>query len=333
MTDVRRRGLANSGNRECHDLVFVFVCLCVFPQPFWLESTRTSAVSVGQTACFAMPPGRKPNSAHARKLVLMSWELTVKGGMLKAPAVVETIKELYKGRDVTFVAVTGSTPWLCEMVAGVCASKRPLARCSIITTLRKLLIQDDATMVLPPSDVKMAALFDGDDEPEKEATPKIKRPRGRAADEFVPTVVEVRVPVPSVEAAPEEATRAAPAEAGERPMLMLRCSHLTPRIEVDAISWLVDVLRAERETRGVPLMKPRAERKKGEIWWDFTNSLWRGRFYDVSGEMHERSQSVRLRRRHGDLMNLPFEDAKARVFDEMIQWRDELLGPSRLSGS
>ena len=115
-------------------------------------------------------------------------------------------------------------------------------------------------------------------------------------------------------------------------MLMLRCSDLTPRIEVDADSWLVDVLRAERETRGVPLMKPRAESKKGEIWWDFTNSLWRGRFYDASGHMHERSQSVR-RRLHGDLLHLPFEDAKARVFDEMIQWRDELLRPSRLSGS
>ena len=107
--------------------------------------------------------------------------MAVVGGMLKVPTVVESVKEHYKGRDITFVPVAATTPWLCEMVAGQCASKHPLGRCSIIATLRKLFIQRDAPIVLPAGDDKMNSLFDQDDEPEKEATPKIKRPRGREA--------------------------------------------------------------------------------------------------------------------------------------------------------
>ena len=91
-----------------------------------------------------MGPGRKPKSATASKPVQVTWQLTVVGGMLKVPTVVESVKEHCKGRDITFVPVAANTPWLCEMVAGQCASKRPLGRCSIIATLRKLLIQDDA---------------------------------------------------------------------------------------------------------------------------------------------------------------------------------------------
>ena len=254
--------------------------------------------------------------------------------MLKVPTVVESVKEHYKGRDITFVPVAATTPWLCEMVAGQCASKRPLGRCSMIATLRKLLIQDDASIDLPAGDDKMNQLFDQDDEPEKVATPKIKRPRGRAAEAFVKAVVEVRVPVPSVmldapeesgKAAPVEATGATSAEAEERLLLMLRCSDLAPRIEIDALPWLVAVLQTEREARGVPLIKKRADSRKGDIWWDFTNSLWRGRFYDAEGKEHSRSQCV-LRRLRGDLTHLDFQDAKARVFDEMVHWRDELLG-------
>ena len=286
-----------------------------------------------------MGPGRKPRSATASKPVQASWQLTVEGGLLKVPTVVGSVKEHYKGRDIAFVPVAATTPWLCEMVAGQCASKRPLGRCSIIATLRKLLIQDDASIVLPAGDDKMNQLFDQDDEPEKVATPKIKRPRGRAAEAFVKAVVEVRVPVPSVmldapeesgKAAPVEATGATPAEAGERSLLMLRCSDLAPRIEIDALPWLVAVLQTEREARGVPLIKKRADSRKGDIWWDFTNSLWRGRFYDAEGKEHSRSQCV-LRRLRGDLTHLDFQDAKARVFEEMVHWRDELLGRASAS--
>ena len=280
-----------------------------------------------------MGPGRKPKSATASKPVQASWQLTVEGGLLKVPTVVGSVKEHYKGRVITFVPVAATTPWLCEMVAGQCASKRPLGRCSMIATLRKLLIQDDASIDLPAGDDKMNQLFDQDDEPEKVATPKIKRPRGRAAEAFVNAVVEVRVPVPSVmldapeesgKAAPVEATGATPAEAGERSLLMLRCSDLAPRIEIDALPWLVAVLQTEREARGVPLIKKRADSRKGDIWWDFTNNLWRGRYYDAEGKEHSRSQCV-LRRLRGDLTHLDFQDAKARVFEEMVNWRDESM--------
>ena len=285
-----------------------------------------------------MGPGRKTKIATARRPAQVTWQLTVNGGLLKAPAVVETAQEHYKGRDITFVSVSASTPWLCEMVSGQCASKRPLARCGMIGTLRKLLIEDDASVVASGADDKMSALFDEGDEPEKEATPKIKRPRGRAAGDFVKTVVEVRVPVLAAQVdenhaasgepervAPVEAAGTASAEAETRSMLMLRCSDLTPRIEIDALPWLVAALQAEREARGVPLIKKRAEPKKGDILWDFTNSLWRARCYDAEGEEHTRSQCVR-RRLRGDLTGLTLEEAKARVYAEMVQWRDELPG-------
>ena len=88
----------------------------------------------------------------------------------------------------------------------------------------------------------------------------------------------------------------------------------------------MSVLQAEREARGVPLIKKRAESKNGDIWWEFTNSLWRARCYDAEGTEHNRSQCVRRRRICGDLVNMSLEEAKARVVEEMVLWRDELLG-------
>ena len=80
----------------------------------------------------AMGAGRKAKTATARRPVLTRWELTVHGGHLKAPAVVATTTVNHEGRDVSFVTISAVTPWLCEVVAGQCASKRPLARCGII---------------------------------------------------------------------------------------------------------------------------------------------------------------------------------------------------------
>jgi hypothetical protein len=155
---------------------------------------------------------------------------------------------------------------------------------------------------------------------------------------FVKTLIEVRAPVLAAQVdenhaasgepervAPAEAAGSASAEAETRSMLMLRCSDLTPRIEIDALPWLVAALQAELEARAVPLIKKGAEPKKGDRWWDFTNSLWRARCYDAEGEEHTRSQCVR-RRLRGDLTGLIFEEAKARVYAEMVQWRDELPG-------
>ena len=119
-----------------------------------------------------MGPGRKPKDLADTRPVQVSWQLTITGGHQKTPTVVETDKAEHEGREITFVSVSAVTPWLCEMVAGQCASKRPLARCSIIGQLRKLMLQDAPQLPATSRDDKMAALFDADDEPEKEATPQ-----------------------------------------------------------------------------------------------------------------------------------------------------------------
>jgi hypothetical protein len=130
---------------------------------------------------------------------------------------------------------------------------------------------------------------------------------------FEDSVVKVRVPASAVleaaafvdaekaaSAEPERAAvavakRTASAEAETRSLLMLRCSDVAPRVEIDALAWLVIVLQDEREAHGNPLAKSRAEKQKGDIWWDFTNDAWRCRSYNATGEVEERSKSVHPR--------------------------------------
>ena len=297
-----------------------------------------------------MGPGRKPKNATDRRPVLVSWQLAVNGGHLKAPAVVGTKTVQHQGRDVSFVSVSAVTPWLCEMVAGQCASKRSLARCSITGQLRKLMVEDAPELPVASTNDKMAALFDEGEEAEKVATPKVKKPRGPAVLSFEDTVVKVRVPASAVfaEAAPvdaeqaasaeperaafAEAKRAAPAEAETRSLLMLRCSDMAPRIEIDALAWLVTVLQDERQARGIPSMKPRAENHKGDIWWDFTNDIWRCRSYNEKGEVEMHSKGVRPRVLK-DLKGFSFAEAKSLVYEEMVLWRVGQNGGVAASGS
>ena len=120
----------------------------------------------------AMGAGRKPKIATDRRPVLTSWELTVHGGHLKAPMVVPTTTVKHKGRDVSFVAVSAVTGWLCEMVAGQCASKRPLARCGIIGQLRKLLGEGAPEFPADPSNDMMNSLLDEGEIYDTVTTPK-----------------------------------------------------------------------------------------------------------------------------------------------------------------
>ena len=232
-----------------------------------------------------MGAGRKAKTATARRPVQTSWELTVRGGHLKAPMVVPTTTVNHKGQDVSFVAVSAVTPWLCEMVAGQCASKRLLARCGMIGQLRKLLAEEPPELPLraaPANDMMESLLDDGEISEKEIATPKRSHIK-KGASPLKDTVVKVKVPAPAVldaaafvdaeQAASAEPKRAAAAEAVNRSFLMLQCTDLAPRIEVDALAWLVCVLQEERIAHGIPNTKPRAENQKGDIWWDFINDL------------------------------------------------------------
>ncbi len=116
------------------------------------------------------------------------------------------------------------------------------------------------------------------------------------------------------------AKRAASAEAETRSLLTLRCNAIPPRIEIHALAWLVTVLQFGREAGGIPLTKSRAERRKGDIWWDFTNDLWRCRSYNAKGAVEVHSKSVRPRMSK-DLTGLSFAEAKSTVYEEMVLWR------------
>ena len=143
-------------------------------------------------------------------------------------------------------------------------------------------------------------------------------------------MVKVKVPASAVldaaafvdaeQAASAEPKRAAAAEAVNRSFLMLRCTDMAPRIEVDALAWLVCVLQEERLAHGIPNTSKRAENQKGDIWWDFNNDLWRCRTYNAEKEVQMHTRGVRPRMLKG-LKDCSFAQAKSLVYEEMVLWR------------
>ncbi len=324
--------------------------------------SRKQRQFINYSYCCTM--GRKA-AAKAVQPVHAKWCLTLSGGLLKSPAAVETTTARHDDRDVHFLHVTGITPWLCLMVCGEGACKRPLSRCTIIGKLRKLVYGADCDAgsgdgirgcgvadgirgggAKLDDDDKMAALLDDvGDEPELAPTPRAKRHRSaRVPDEVVSiTVPQSAVACDPADAKPADAVPAdagsvadvvdvLPADAGlaadaagDRSMLCLRRKdNRGLYIEIDALSWLVHTLRMERDAGGVKLHPQKSERKTGDIWWDFANSRWNCAVQVADGSWQKRGQPVRCRMA-SDLSNMTFEDAKARVYEEMKAWRAEQL--------
>ena len=186
--------------------------------------------------------GDRAKRPRTTSQVPVSFELqmSVRGGRLKKPTVIPMDVAMHGGAECRFTLVTHRTPWLCEMVSGVRHWSSPLKGASILRKLRKLVMNHEtaATAVLqgsedPVMDDKMAGLVDSEDESPEVRTP-VKSKRLKAQE---PTVIEVKVPV--------SATAENTGAVETRTMLLLRCSDLQVRIELDALPWLVQQMQTE----------------------------------------------------------------------------------------
>ena len=251
--------------------------------------------------------------------ITFEYQMSIRGGCLKQATVIPMDVAVHGGTERRFTLVSQRTPWLCEMVSGLRHWCSPLKGASMLRRLKKLLMTHGiaATAVLdiaPFMDDKMAGFRDSDDE-QPAAKPQARGKRLKE-DLATQTVIEVTVP---------ESATAENAGSGEtRTMLLLRRSDLQVRIELDALPWLVQQLQAELRS-GIDEPSPEQESLVRTPCWDFSKDAWCARVKCPEGTIVRRMQSVRDRMRSGnDLYQLPFAEAKQRVYDEVAAWMAEV---------
>ena len=61
--------------------------------------------------------------------------VTIKGGLLKKPMVVESRFVMHENKEELYVRFCHTAEWVCKASAGVCVTSRPLARCRLLPTL------------------------------------------------------------------------------------------------------------------------------------------------------------------------------------------------------
>ncbi len=229
--------------------------------------------------------------------------------------------------------VSPNEGWLCEVVAGQSATRRPLGRSTIFKHLRDALKSergDSTGAAAVPDDPIQSMAFD--DSPSTSPSPPAKaHKRSRGSSLKGVNGVDVRMPnvpadPPSVPAVAGNAGQAA--AAADRDVLAATsgCGVGARKlfIEVDALSWLVCYLRCEFEAGFVPAVVS-APAVAGDtsgsckLWWDFRDECWVGRVPQLTGDRRRRlSKSVRARMTPGgDLHHMTFEAAKAFCHKEL----------------
>jgi len=256
--------------------------------------------------------------------VRLEWKLTVQGGFLKKPQVVDVVRREVDGQEVQFVEVTSTTPWLCEMVTGVYAAHKPLARTQVLERLKAEPILADAG---PPDDM-MAKLAFSDDEAEQSQlleTPAKKFRKGRGGGpspnekaKLLPEGVTA-VPLPEVLGPPRPPDQSMP----QRQVHVCREGKRW-LIDVEALTWLVNHLAKEVELGGVAKVKgstPEKASRTSVVRWCMANNLWRATCLDHNGERQNTSLAVHRRRcSGGDLREHTWEAARAKVYEEALDW-------------
>ena len=254
--------------------------------------------------------------------------LTIKGGLMRKAQVVPTKLFDYEGRQVTMVAISKSELWLSPIVAGTCASTRPLSRCQIFKRIWDLLGGGPLQPTHALQADKMADLNFEDDVADADGSPSSpvsqKHKRSKVPNKLREAVVD-RVGVPASASA---AAVLGPAGAGGAAAADLR--HVIAArdktklyLEVDALSWLVQFVREEIVTGGVAAVVdepvPDAASSGPNIFWDFHNDCWAARTKGSSCKDAVRTRSfVKCRMKPGkDLENCTFAEAKQRVYEEL----------------
>jgi hypothetical protein len=248
--------------------------------------------------------GRPSGKPSAWQPVQIKKEFTVVGGFLKRPQVLPTKVFHHDGVPVEMIRVGSAELWLCSMAAGECAAKRPLGRVQVFKKLWAGLFEDKQGG--PAIDAKMQALdFEDGDGASSGTSPDGKRPAKMARSG------------PCVRAVSLSTSASAAAETVEVVAARLGSKLF---IATDALSWLVNYLRDELATCGVEPVASAAAESPPNIWWDFHNSAWVAYSQpEAAGKRVKLSKGVRCRRASGgDLAGFTFEDAKQKVYEELL---------------
>jgi hypothetical protein len=258
--------------------------------------------------------------------VQVKTETAIRGGVGRKHHVLSIERFEFEDREASFVHVSPLEGWLCEIVAGQVASRRPLSRSNIFKLLRDALGSEvaDSIGAGAAQDDRMQDLGFEDSPSSSQSPPSKthKRPRGPSCKGVAVRKVTVPADPPSVPAVAGNAGQAAVA-ADREVLAATKMNKLF--LEVDALSWLVCFLRREFEAGFVPALESApaaAEDTPGgaKLWWDFRDECWVGRERpSLPGDKRRRQRkSVRSRMAPcGDLHHLTFEDAKAFCYDEL----------------
>ena len=252
----------------------------------------------------------------------LEWKLTVQGGFLKKAQVVDVIRREVAGQEVQFVEISPSTTWLCEMVTGQYAAHKPLARTQALDRLKLEPIAEAGK----PDSMMQALDYDDDEAPQKDVeTPAKKSRKGRLSGLSPNVKPPLRAEGVSIVPLPDVLGPAPPPTMGMTPRTVVVCREGNRWfIDAQALSWLVQHLAKEVELGGVAQVKgpsPSKTAKPSMTWWDMANNIWRAKCLDHNQEQQTTSMSVHRRRSaSGDLRELSWEGARAKVHEELLEW-------------
>ena len=281
---------------------------------------------------------------------------TLKGGLLRKPAVLTTLKLPVMGNDIEFVQVHKGEQWLVQAATGPMGRQAGLQRTKMVEDLAHAACTKAHACLVSPNPITPAAIaacgrvhdpardfsLDDDDEDiapamagsaEKERTPK-KRKRDYAKD----VVVIVDMPAQALEMYPEcKDTR-------KVTCLVENSSRKQVWISLEDVSWLVRVLHGQATLGGVPLMEDPDPRDRGElptlgdsppsttkgscakVRWDFFTNSWTAlgrRLKPADVTPQELAESdLKLPR---DWEDLSWADKKDISFTVMERWVERKL--------
>ncbi len=307
-------------------IVCAVACLSVSPRGGG-DSPVVRALSASPRGGGDSPVVRAMSKAVAWTPVQVKTVTAISGGVGRKHHVLSIERFDFEDRETPFVVVSPNEAWLCEVVAGQCASRRPLSRSGIFKRLRDALSREEADCIGDGAakDDRMQELSSmADDSQSSSPSPPAKsNKRSRNVSYKGVMLRKVKVPanLPAVPAVAGNAGQ--PAAAADREVLAaIKMNKLF--IAVDDLSWLVCYLRCEFEAGFVPAVVSApavAVDTSGscKLWWDFRDECWVGRVPQLTGDRRRRlSKSVRARMTPGgDLHHMTFEDAKAFCYNEL----------------
>ena len=238
-------------------------------------------------------PNAMPRRSHSEKTfkpIEIEWAISVKGGFRSKPTIVES-KEIHKKH---YVKVSNQNGWLCEIVAGECTRRGPLARTSLINDIKALISSAKEPILQEgvPEDDPMAKL-DYDDEGENEE-PSAKRHhtkegylRDSGETRLKNTRRDRRRSKGDTERAvtiimPARAPQTHPDDVSKKEVTVLNTADVV-WLWVNDIPWFIQYLRDQVITGGVPLMR-KTYNKKEECWG--VHAIWR------DGALHAKAKDT-----------------------------------------